>query len=76
VICTACAYNHHVTGDSWFETRSQIYSASRHVNFRMDELLTNLLGPRAKRTLDSIKYIGTCYRSLVPTLGDCGPQDR
>ena len=29
VICTACTHHHHVTSDSWFETRSQIFLASK-----------------------------------------------
>ena len=59
-----------VSGDSWFETRSQIWSAGTQVNVRSDELLTNLLELRAKRTLASITYIGTLDRGFVPTLRD------
>jgi hypothetical protein len=47
-----------VTGDSWFETRSQICSTGRQVNVCSDELVINLLELRAKRTLASITYIG------------------
>jgi hypothetical protein len=59
-----------VTGDPWFDTRSQICSVGREVNVRSEELLINLLEIRTKRTLASITYIGTLNRAFVLTLRD------
>jgi hypothetical protein len=70
VIAAATFLEEIVTSDSWFETRSQIYSTGRQVNVRSDKLLINLLELRAKRTLVSITYIGTLDRGFVSMLRD------
>ena len=59
VLETDFAASSYVTDDSWFETRSELYSAVRLVNSYFNKLVLNLLELREKQDAVLIRYIGT-----------------